>query len=906
MTRWYTVDPVKVCGEQHSNITIAYHECLCQFNYASHKRKMGILKFKHCALADEMRKQMDFDMYKIIGFSIVVFVVVAIVLFCSFKWYQQTKKNPCVGCCSCFSCLCGKKKKRRPGENGHCNGSAGYDTHDSSAGFDEHWAQGMNSDVGSLHHNGQAGAVDDVPTLQRRPTRPAPPPPKLPGAPGSACHNVPVFEDGSLIVDDDIVCDPIPEAPPSPEPVRQQQADQPRSIYVDPLAFLQKPFLRLSIALSGKDSNPRDSRAEGKDEDEPDALYSRVKDFVMSKVRKSSSIVSLNRASGGVSSNPDGGRESPTKGKNKYGKTASMASLHDITETDLDKSYDGNKRSMSLASLTTVNAQHMNGGSKSRHGSRYNLADEDVSPNQRDEYIDLEEMARKMAARMQQQQQQKSQEIQQQPLQQQNPQAIQQQQQQQYQQQQQQQYQQQQQQQQYQQQQQHQQQQQYQQQQQHHELQQFVQNPQQHHQQDQQALSQLHRSSDHVNNATPVITSQPLSVQALQQQLHPVSSAHNTSTASVPQMSPMRGKTPDFIPASAYGAKSSNDADMNRTANYEIGPSVLYPNSSHPNVATVSSNSTHPPQSLPSASPGSAFSQSNFSNVQTEPHNTSAVTALVDATGAVPLSIVKSSNASPQTHTSMSEISSVALGALVPYSGNRQEPHSSVSSVSSTPAGTLKRQKPSVPPRPAALSDNSSYKSLGRPTVVPPSPKLLDPRRNAAGPYGKLAASGTMPRSPMMPSKPGVVGPIPSLSLHEQQILQQQLIQQQQLQQFYLQQNPHLNPAYQQLLLQQQLLQEHTIMTPSVQQQVLQEQQLYQQMLQQQQQHFQLQQYQQQLLQQQLQQGMRYRQPLSSASSTGSSCSSKSLRSVHKPSHPPPPPPSSGGSGASFIRASVP
>ncbi|XP_018022340.1 alpha-protein kinase 1 isoform X2 [Hyalella azteca] len=853
MSRWYTVDPVKVCGEQHGNVTIAYHECLCQFNYASQKRKMGILKFRHCALADEMRKQMDFDMYKIIGFSCVIFVVVAIVLFCSFKWYQQTKKNPCVGCCSCFSCLSGKKKKKKmSAQNGLCNGSsaAGHDAHDSSAGFDEHWAQEMHESLHSDRQNGFAGAAnnDNVPTLQRRPTRPAPPPPKLPGAPGSAMNNVPMFEDGSLIVDDDIVCEPIPEAPPSPEPVRRpQQPDQPRSIYVDPLAFLQRPFLRLSIALSGRESNQKDGRAEGKDDDEPDALYSRVKDFVMSKVRKSGSIVSLNK---GVSSNPDGASETSSKARNKYGKTASMASLHDITETELDKSYDGSKRSISLASLTAVNgsSQSSNGAvvNRSRHGSRYNVADEDVPPNQRDEYIDLEEMARKMAARLQQQQ---------------------------------------------------------------------------------QAAQQLGQSSNHLNNSPPVITSQPLSVHALQQehqfngsynpntslQQHPVSShattsSHNTSAASVPQPSPVRGKTPDFITASAYGTKPSTNMEDNM-ADHEIRQSVSNHNNTQAGkpsqIAMHNGLQPHTSNTSPSSSSGSVFTQQNFSSFQSDPRN-SSVTALVDATGTVPISIVNPSSYTPNGNHNSSGLPNSAVvtpGALVPYAGSRLESHSSVSSVASTPAGTLKRQKPSVPPRPSYVPENPGYKSLGRPTVAPPSPKF----RGTAGAFGKMGVPSlsTLPRSPLVTGKPGMVPTIPTLSLHEQQILQQQLLQQQQLQQFYLQQNPHLNPSYQQMLLQQQLLQEHTIMTPSVQQQILQEQQLFQQMLQQQQHYHMQQQYQQQLLQQQLQQGMRYRQPLSSTSSTASSASSKSLRSVHKPSHPPPPPPSSGSHGTSVVGSSM-
>ena len=40
-------------------------------------------------------------------------------------------------------------------------------------------------------------------------------------------------------------------------PVRVKQPDLPRSLYVDPLSFLQKPFQRLSIALSGKDKQER-------------------------------------------------------------------------------------------------------------------------------------------------------------------------------------------------------------------------------------------------------------------------------------------------------------------------------------------------------------------------------------------------------------------------------------------------------------------------------------------------------------------------------------------------------------------------------------------------------------------------------------------------------------------------
>lgn len=979
-----------MCGDKFSNVTVSYHECLCQFNYASQKRKMGVLKYKHCAMADEIRRQMDFDMYKIIGFSCLIFVVVAIVLFCSFKWYQQTNKNPCSGCCSCL-CGCNNKKKkprRRPGENGLTNRSVAQDAHDSSAGFDENWVHDMNADVGSFHQNACNGgannssgnhdnrrkrpkntlcmkfclsepvqdcceffdcdimwrkknvysqpyfgrnkknsisngvanggelnggyglqigaslpysADDQEPsTLQRRPTRPAPPPPQLPGMPGSAKHHVPIFDDGTLITEDDIICEPVPEAPPSPEPVRVQQPDLPRSIYVDPLAFLQRPFLRLSIALSGKESGVREG---SKDEDEPDALYSRVKDFVMSKVRKAGSVASLNRAGGvdchGVSTNPDGDQT----GKNKYGKTGSLASLHDITESELDKNYPiaggsgtASKRSMSLASLhmldNTLQSNLGPSGNPSRNASRDSLAD-DVPPNQRDEYIDLEEMARKMAARMQQQQQNQ------------------------------------------------------------HQLQQ---------------MQQIH----HAHSSTPAhaITSQPLSVQALQRQQSVDRASLNTSATS--QASPVEGgRTPDFIPASAYAAPSpqppkspvpvldqqyhqqmlqhQRSALPATSVPYEIGPSVLYPpnesnavhQSSVPTVSGNFSGSYSHHNNIPSN--GNVFSQSNYASFQQQQQQRGTPTSVANS---------PPHQASPRHHTASpyhassppppqfvegrpciparpavavvkpSTPSPVVSGVVVPYNSsslhtmvgaNSSTPNdvfhntqhnASSASIASTPSNTLGRTKPSVPPRPSVISDNPHYRSLGRGNVGPASPKI-----NHRVHHTSIGAIG----NPLIVGKPTVPPPLPPLSLHEQQLLQQQLIQQQHMQQLYLQQQQaHLSPAatMQQLLLQQQLQeQQHTIMTPAVQQQMLQEHQMYQQLLHHQMQQQYQQHLQQQLLQQQFQHhGMSFRQPLSSNSSTGSTESSFSSRStpgISKPNHPPPPPPSGGGLGGAPIESSI-
>ena len=775
---------------------------------------------------DDLRKQITFDTYKYIGISVVLIVLALLILFLLYKGYRTTKNCPCEGACSCFG-SCGRKKKKKNGrdgqqhlqqsENGHCNGGLNHDYH---AGFDETWVSDMNVDMGhfnapdhecsdgrrkkgslcmrfclsepvqdccefldcdlmwrkkniysypyfgrrkgqqpshqtssstNTHSDDNGGALnnaynlqnlgssappptsdDHLTTLERRPTRPAPPPPKLPGAPGSSKHNIPIFDDGTLI-NDNIECDPIPEAPPSPEPVRTRQPDQPRSIYVDPLHFLQKPFLRLSIALSGKD------KTDGKEDEEPEALYSKVKDFVMSKVKKAGSVSSLNKVGGAVSSHPDG---EDRKGRNSNGRTASMASLHHISESQLERSYSDKRRSASLASLTMIDNSMPNG--QSRHNSKSNL-DEDVPPNQRDEYIDLEEMARKMAARMQQS-----------------------------------------------------------------------------------------SSKDQLNGPHPseVITSQPLSAQNLQQ----MSGGKVVDTSvSPPQTSPVNS-TPDFIPASAYGTVSKPSQPA---PSYEIGPSVLYPNSVASNVPSTSTTFTHP----------------NFESFQS------------------PKVVGSSSQCSPIAPSTPSP--SVGNNTIVPYMG----PHS----VTATPNGTLGRLKPTVPPRPSAIADNPNYRSLNRPVVAPPSPKFADGKR----PVATVISS---PNSPgLVPGRPTIAPPMPPLSVHEQQLLQQQLLHQQ------LYQQQLLNPAMQQLLLQQQLQQEHhQILTPAVQQQLIQEQ-MYQHMLQQQQQYHIQQQLQQQLYQQQYGGSTRYRQPLSSTSSTGSTVSSKSSRSaaINRPNHAPPPPPTS-------------
>merc|ERR1719239_2048913 len=81
---------------------------------------------------------MKFDTAKIVVISVVAFAIIIITLFCTIKWYQETKKNPCQGCCS-FFCCCKKKRKNKK-----------KDVHeDSSAGFDDHWT--YDGDASSLN-----------------------------------------------------------------------------------------------------------------------------------------------------------------------------------------------------------------------------------------------------------------------------------------------------------------------------------------------------------------------------------------------------------------------------------------------------------------------------------------------------------------------------------------------------------------------------------------------------------------------------------------------------------------------------------------------------------------------------------------------------------------------------------
>ena len=855
-----------------------------------------MLKYKNCALADELRKQNSLDVVKIGFLAGCAFVVVMIVLFCTFKWYQKTKKSPY---------CCRSKKRRNHEEAGHCNGSLAVENNsDFHDGFDETWATDMNRGQQMLnednrqnrkkggcmsfclsepvqdcfeffdcdfmwrkknvyttpyfgkskkavtsngHSNGGgpppgmgvngyppsapgAGYGEEhLDTLQRRPTRPAPPPPQLPAVPGSAQHTVPMYDDGTPIGGDEIVCEPIPEAPPSPEPVRAKPApDQQRSMYSNPKDFMHRPFLRFSISIPGFDSSKRDSRAEGSN-DEPDALYSRVKDFLMSKVRKTTSTASINRTGTGVSCNPDGGNEDQANGKSKYGKTGSLASLHNIAEAELDKDYSGSKRSMSLASLHMLdNTLHTDVRSRSTSKAN-NIGEDDVPPNQRDEYVDLEEMARKIAARSHNQED-----------------VI--------------------------------------------EAQPIV-NP----------VQQSH-----------IVKTQPLSAQSLEQNVDQLNGSSNSPMRySSSQTSPVEGRTPDFIPASAYVSHAAvlNSPSSVTTATpakaFEIGPSSQYPPSEKVhNVATVA---------------GSVRDLATQQQISTSAFNHPNYTSFQDAQRAASVLSVNHSNGSISP-PAQSPIEAATTKCVVPYT------RPNVSS-SSTPNGTLKKNKPIVPPRPSLISENPAYKSLTRTSAVgPPSPKIIENRKQqpvaAVGPMlgggsvvgNSESASSTIPHSPRLghgsKQPPAMMVPPPHhhMPAAAAAAAMSYMEQQQLLQHMAMQQTPHHLPpphmymsptpamtaaAMQHLLLQQQQQEHNTIMTPAVQEQMLREQQAYQ-MLQHQQQ---LQQYQQQLLQHQLlqhhqfQQGMRYRQPLSSTSSTGSTASSQSSRSVTKPKHPPPPPP---------------
>lgn len=418
---------MEVCGAKFTNATLGFHECVCHFDdYRPPKKRNHVLKYKHCLLADEMRRIDNFELYVIIAVVVGVVLIFGIAAFCSCKWYLQTNSNPC-GCC--------RRKKKRKKKDESAEGTDAS-THAYENG-NQAWTpirlvstKGIGTELQDVHtdtedpahkHNKKKGLcmkfclsdpVQDCceffdcdimwrkrsiytipvfgrrkpPPMQRRPTRPAPPPPR-PQVTPIVKHPEPLH-----IGFEELECEPIPEAPPSPEPVR---VDQPRAMYVDPFAFLQKPFLKSKEKTS---------------EEEPEALYSKMKGFVFGK-KKSSSVASLNQV--GVSTNPDTVSNASSK-KSKYSKTGSLASLHNLSDEQLDKGYHA-KRSMSLASLHMVeeeNTQQLvpkGPGSRLQvarsRGSLHNICEDDIpSSLKTDEYIDLEEMNRRMEAKMRAQQ----------------------------------------------------------------------------------------------------------------------------------------------------------------------------------------------------------------------------------------------------------------------------------------------------------------------------------------------------------------------------------------------------------------------------------------------------------------------------------------------------------------------
>ncbi|XP_076041768.1 uncharacterized protein LOC143025656 isoform X2 [Oratosquilla oratoria] len=436
------INPLEECGQRHPNGTLEFHECMCEFDYTHQRSNVRALKFQHCQYAHDMRKINNFELYVVIAAVVGVVLILGIAALCSCKWYIQTKTNPC-SCCFC-SC-CSKKRKRKdrtPGESVEANGSV-LDGKEVERSSGRSWTA-MHVD---MSRDGQSAVDPDPPPnrkcdkedhslcmnfclsdpvqdcceffdcdlmwrkrniytipifgkrksgipLQRRPTRAAPPPPK-PTVP-------PAVKNPEPIVDDYGDCEPVPEAPPSPEP--PVRTDQPRAMYVDPLSFLQRPFLR---------SREKAAAAAGDDED-PEPLYSKVKDFVFGMARKSASLASLNKL--GLSENPNGSPSrgkapSDTKGKksNRSSKTGSLASLHNLSNEQLDTSYG--KRSMSLASLDVLDSAsptHIPTDKRmilnNKPGSRmslHNVDEDDIPPAKRkDEYIDLEEMSKRLAAKM--------------------------------------------------------------------------------------------------------------------------------------------------------------------------------------------------------------------------------------------------------------------------------------------------------------------------------------------------------------------------------------------------------------------------------------------------------------------------------------------------------------------------
>ena len=397
------------CKNSHEFESYEYHQCVCNYDYPGQpSRRTNNYKFKHCLIASDKLKESNFENYIYISFAVGAAIIGIVVLICSYKWYIQTRKNPLKGCCSCLCCC---KRKKNETNDGNDSWTAVRVNSDKSETPVDRTVEEEPQSSSVCMKFCMSDPVQDcceffdcdimwrkksiymIPIfgrkkpgpLQRRPTRPAPPPPPKPVVP-------PIVKHPESLADDFGDCDPVPEAPPSPEPMRAVQSKaQSKGMYVDPFSFLQRPFLK----------------SKDKTDDEPDPLYSRMKDFVLGKVKKSASMASLNKL--GVSANPDGSvtQNGSAKKSNKYAKTASLASLHDISDTELDKSYS-NKRSQSLASLhmydegpevhysRNPNVEYLNAA-----GCRMSMDVDDVPPAARkDEYIDLEEMSKRMAAKM--------------------------------------------------------------------------------------------------------------------------------------------------------------------------------------------------------------------------------------------------------------------------------------------------------------------------------------------------------------------------------------------------------------------------------------------------------------------------------------------------------------------------
>ena len=413
---------------------------MCNYDYSFSRGRIKALKMRHCHEVAEMYKIGSFYSHLLVVAAVFLGIIILITALCSCKWYFKTKKNPCK-CCSIFCCCSPKRRKKEhvidepvnmyeSHENGHMWSPVSLPpTRDST--FANTSTQHLDLEQqpesgGSCMNFCLSDPVQDcceffdcdimwrkksvytIPIFgkkkqyfHRRPTRPAPAPPPPPKAvvlpqlkstlpPGSAG----VLGSFNTMLMDEIECEPVPEAPPSPEPVRSALPS--KSLYVDPLSFFQKPFLFKKSSDKSEEESSSDNNKE--------ALYSKVKNLVLSKVKKSASTASINKL--GVSCNPDGcNNDDPSFGKKM--KTASLASLHNLDETNLDNGY-GSKRSLSLASLrdmiTDVSHEYSSAVSndpRSRISVISSHTTDDIPPAARkDEYIDLAEMSKRVEAQM--------------------------------------------------------------------------------------------------------------------------------------------------------------------------------------------------------------------------------------------------------------------------------------------------------------------------------------------------------------------------------------------------------------------------------------------------------------------------------------------------------------------------